>query len=719
MKAMRTHLLVVTLLLAAFSSFSFRSYAQQSALPLPGCKATPELRRILDEKLDRNLLEKMKFAERMAYQRRVLEELMARYPREFEPMQRYSDLMSQDALDEYPAIRSRWVQQAKDHPEDPLALLVAGSSLIGRDTPEAIRLLEEAKTKAPDFPLPALNLAKIYSSGKRADLSKMKENLDAYFAACPASIDRPAQWLLVKDEQLQPKVAASLRARLQTETDPKRLEAYATLWGLEFRTRPPTEHDALRAQVAQDLKQLETLNPKGDAEWRAFLITGYKQSGAAKETVTAKEDGLIRDFPHSDQAWEIVYDRWEKAHKEPEDQTDTKSWTKYQREYEEALKGWIRDYPDNSYLQQDAWFFSIQNDDGVSEQDGIAAMDSFLQSSRDFDAPREYDYSDISAAEFLIQNRWQPARALDLLQEAKAVMEKNRAADAGKDNVSDEDLKNQEESHIGKDQSIDGLILKAAMQAGQPEQALKLKSAVEAPVPEEKKLQSGYWLNRARLEVIEKHTQDALAYYQLALFTRAQAPKAWWRGKLRDDLTDEAHALWKEQGGTETAWAVWNKPAGGAEQTQEGRWEKPTKEIPNFELSDLSGKTWRLKELDGKTLFINLWATWCGPCQRELPHLEKFYEKVKGRSDVQVLTFDLDEELGVVAPFMKEKGYTFPVLPAYSTVVSLLDGFAIPQTWVVDPRGVWQWRQLGFSGGNDADFEKEMLDRLESTKTGQ
>jgi len=316
MKAMRTYSSVVTALLAAFSSFSFLSYAQ-SALPLPGCKAAPEVRRILDEKLDRNLLEKMKFAERMAYQRRALEDLMARYPREFEPMQRYSDLMSQDALDEYPAIRSRWVQQAKEHPEDPLALLVAGSALIGRGTPEAIHLLEEVRAKAPDFPLPALQLARIYSSGKRADLSKMKENLEKYYAACPASTDYRAQWLLVKDEQLQPKVAASLRVRLQTETDPKLLEAYTTLWGLEFRTRPPKEHDALRAQVAEDLKRLETLNPKGDAEWQAFLITGYKQSGAAKETVTAAEDGLIRDFPHSDQAWEIVSHRWKKNTRSP------------------------------------------------------------------------------------------------------------------------------------------------------------------------------------------------------------------------------------------------------------------------------------------------------------------------------------------------------------------------------------------------------------------
>jgi len=109
----------------------------------------------------------------------------------------------------------------------------------------------------------------------------------------------------------------------------------------------------------------------------------------------------------------------------------------------------------------------------------------------------------------------------------------------------------------------------------------------------------------------------------------------------------------------------------------------------------LSGKTWRLKDLAGKKVFINVWATWCGPCQGELPHLQKFYEKVKDRSDIQVLTFNLDDDLGLVAPYMKEKGYTFPVLPAVSTVVTLLDGFAIPQNWLIDPEGVWRWKQIG------------------------
>jgi thiol-disulfide isomerase/thioredoxin len=87
-----------------------------------------------------------------------------------------------------------------------------------------------------------------------------------------------------------------------------------------------------------------------------------------------------------------------------------------------------------------------------------------------------------------------------------------------------------------------------------------------------------------------------------------------------------------------------------------------------------------VKSLNGKVVLINLWATWCGPCNAKLPQLQKLYDQAKGRPDLQILTFNIDEDLGLVEPFVKEKGYTFPVVPAYSYVVNLLNGYAIPKT---------------------------------------
>jgi thiol-disulfide isomerase/thioredoxin len=509
-------------------------------------------------------------------------------------------------------------------------------------------------------------------------------------------------------------VAVALRARLEKETDPKRLLDYETLWGLEFRTRPPAEHDALRKQVAADLTRLQSLNPKGDAEWAAFLIKGCKESGAPQKTITAMEDRLSRDYPSSDRADGIEEERWGKAHKLPEDQSDAVAWKKYWKAYEEAVKGWIAKYPNDVELQRYMLFDSVSNDETLPEKEGLAVLDQYLNNMADYALPSSGHL--MNAAEFLTDHGWEPGRAIELLNQASPLMARENERSRQDDNLTADEANQRVESELRRSQWEAGLLLKAAKRAGQPEAAERLRATIEGNPPENKKYLSGYWWNRARLADLYNHKQDALAYYQLALQTRVEPPKAW-GGKLRDDELDEAKALWRELGGTETAWAVWSKsPAGKAEELAEGRWEKPKKEIPAFELADLSGKTWRLKELGGKTLLINLWATWCGPCNEELPRLEKFYEKVKDRSDIQILTFDIDEDLGLVAPYLRDKGYTFPVLPAYSAVVSLLDGFAIPQNWVVDPKGVWRWSQIGYGGETQADFEQDMLQKLDSMK---
>jgi thiol-disulfide isomerase/thioredoxin len=714
------------MLMAAFLSCSFISEAQ-TALPLPGCDASPEVRKVLDEKLNPDALEKMKYPERSVLQRQVLEDLIAKYPRELQPNEMLKDDVGWTGTkEENEALRDQWVKRAKENPGDPLALLLAGEVLKGKDTPEAIRLMEAAKAKAPGFPWPAMQLAQLYRNGKYADPVKSKENTEIFYSLCPAYTagggqygfgNQMAGWLLQKDLTLLPKLDAALRARLETETDPKRLEdGYEVLWGREFLTHQPQEYDAVRAQIVQDLKRLEALNPKGDAEWRSFLIGGYTQSGASDEAITAMEDALIRDFPQSSKAEWRVRNNWDKDHKKPEPDADAAAWDRYNKEKEAAVKGWIHDYPDDVYLQREGMYEAVKEDLAVSEQDGLAAMDTYLQALKDYKGANMMSYGDYDPIQFLLDHGWQPARALDMLKETSAIKGNGHSKIDWSGDISDDDLKRFKHYQDREDQHAVSLMLKADKMAGKPEEAMKLRAAIEVPPPEDKKLQLDYWWNRARFAALQNQNLDALIYYRKALDLRTEAPKPY-QGRLRDELMDEPHAIWKTLGGTEEAWALWSKtPSTTTVQQAESPWEKVTKAMPSFELSDLSGKTWRLKELQGKTVLIVSWATWCGPCREELPHLEKFYEKIKNRSDIQVLTLSVDENPGAIAPFMKKAGYTFPVLPAYS--IEEIRGL-VPQTWVVDPHGVWQWGQRGFDEKTDAAFEKEMLEKLETAKGGQ
>jgi thiol-disulfide isomerase/thioredoxin len=113
---------------------------------------------------------------------------------------------------------------------------------------------------------------------------------------------------------------------------------------------------------------------------------------------------------------------------------------------------------------------------------------------------------------------------------------------------------------------------------------------------------------------------------------------------------------------------------------------------------------------------INVWAINCGPCQAELPKLQKLYQQVKDRPGLQILTLNVDEDAGAVAPFIKEKGFTFPVLPAYNFVISLLDTIGIPQNWIIDPKGNWRPATSGFNA-SDSQWADTILAKMQSVKT--
>jgi thiol-disulfide isomerase/thioredoxin len=386
----------------------------------------------------------------------------------------------------------------------------------------------------------------------------------------------------------------------------------------------------------------------------------------------------------------------------------------------------MRDFPDVPFLGYD-WFWAIfyEKDEIVSQADGIAAMEAYrrfhvehaMKPALKYIYPPLLPWPDLGAAEFLMRHRWQPERALALLRDGEARFATERKRRRQDDDLTAEQLAGLDWTDFHELQGLATLILDAAKLVGRPGESSSLRASIEGPPPTDKRLESGYWWIRAKLAVLEGRRVDALAYYQLALQKRLEEPQ-FFRGRLRDELTDETRALWKEMGGSETAWAAWSKPApGGIYELTEVRWKKAQKQLPPFELTDLSGKMWRLKELAGKSLMINLWATWCGPCNAELPYLQKMYEKVKGRTDIQILTFNIDENLGLVAPFLKEKGYTFPVLPARGFVTSLLGDYGIPQNWIVDPKGTWRWVGGGFDP-RDPNWMENSIRMLESVKAG-
>ena len=689
---------------------------------LPGCEAPSTLRKIVKDQLNSPEFNRLAYDDQIVRKQQVLSELMKRYPREVEPYNLWISSAREDQMvrpELLANLQKDYSTRAAAHSEDPLALYVAAHALIGTDTPQSISLLEKAQSLAPGFGGSSLDLAQIYSSGKFADKEKFADQLTRFWTACPTSQNEEARWMLVKNPELQAKVVAALRPMLATTNDPERLKDYEFLWGLEFRTTPPPKYGELRQQVAADVKRLQSVkNPHPNAAWAGLIVKGEKQSEAAPDVIRVKEDALIAAYPHSDEANGIVTKRWEKAHPKPTDQKDTAGWKAYNDAKWAMMQQWMQQYPD-SYSPAGYYRLIFAPDDAISdEQQGLAMAEKCVSDGTAFFPPSMRMYTYYSACSKLLDRRWAPAKALEYAQQTKEWQDRAAAVYRAQDDHSESDLKDHEKNEADMGRYFDSKLLLAAMRAHRPDAITSsMKAAVEAPRASDDKDESGYWLRRARLAAIEGQQQDALGYYQLALRTRPKPP-SYVEGKLQDDLGDEAHALWKERGGSEVAWAAWSTPSTTADaaKADDARWEKPTKTLPTFQLADLTGKSWSVQSLNGKVVLLNLWATWCGPCNAELPQLQKLYEQTKSRKDLQILTLNIDEDPGLIEPFMKEKGYTFPVVPAYSYVVNLLNGFAIPQNWVLDAKGQWDWTQVGY--GSDDTWVKDMLAKLDAVKTG-
>jgi thiol-disulfide isomerase/thioredoxin len=739
---------VLLLLLSTPSAFA------QSTLALSGCEPPPEVRQALEGLLSQDALTRLPLKDRFALEQPTLNALQAKYPRDYSLAEQQLNLAKQRqiaahdqaaidaARQKVDAQRDAWVKNAKDHPDDALALLLAAKGQFGKDTPDAIRLLEAARMKAPGFPWPAHELATLYSRGKFADDAKMRETMTAFYTLCPAWTpdttygSSTENFMLRKDLPLMTKTAAALRAQLATALlatppDPKSLQSYQVLWQREFLTRPPAEHDALREQIRQDLKRLEAAVPSGDAAWRGFLIEGYKLSGATKDELAQMQDAVARDFSHSAAAESKVWEQWNKAHPRPDGQKDLEAWKAYYAADVDQTKAVIRDFPDDAFARSSSLLEIALDDEFISREDGIAALDRYQQMMDTYGPFGTLSFGPADPARFLLDHGWQPERALELLKKTQTYKNGGHSNPQWSDDIADADIRRFSRNLQTEDRANLGLILKAAALANKPEEALKFRDAIEEQPPTDKNALEQYWTNRARLAALDKHPQDAIAYYRLALDTRTHQPE-YRHGLLRDNLTAEFHDQWRAQGGSEEAWlaanpsaaspdgkAILAKDAAAAKKPDaQGDWRNAPKNLLSFQLSDFSGKTWGLKDFSGKVVMITTWATWCEWCRLEDQYLEKFYEKEKGRKDLAILSFDLDENPGQVLPFMQQQGYTFPVLAAFSIPDNMTQ--SLPRTWIIDPNGNWLWEKVGYDESQAyADFEKEMLGRIDKAKASQ
>ncbi len=119
------------------------------------------------------------------------------------------------------------------------------------------------------------------------------------------------------------------------------------------------------------------------------------------------------------------------------------------------------------------------------------------------------------------------------------------------------------------------------------------------------------------------------------------------------------------------------------------------KVAPDFELQTMKGEFVQLSDYRDEIVMLNFWATWCVPCQREMPDLEKLYQN----TDIKILAVNLIEtetKYDDILNFAEDNSLTFPILlDNGEQATDLYHILSVPTTYLIDEKGVIQYRAFG------------------------
>jgi len=133
---------------------------------------------------------------------------------------------------------------------------------------------------------------------------------------------------------------------------------------------------------------------------------------------------------------------------------------------------------------------------------------------------------------------------------------------------------------------------------------------------------------------------------------------------------------------------------------------------PDFTLRSVGGPNMRLAEQRGQVVLVNFWATWCGPCRQEMPHLSRLYDRYRSSGFV-LLGVNIDDDPRAAADLATKLGLQFPVLLDTDKQVSrAYDMSAMPATLLIDRNGRVRHIHRGYRDGVERTYEEQVRNLL-------
>jgi thiol-disulfide isomerase/thioredoxin len=704
---------------------------------------------------------------------RGIEALLAKYPDDFWIRRAFIDsraggssaliLRVSSGIPNGPVEESVIAQFQKDYasrPEDPEAAYLYAYSLIHKDTNKSVEILTSIIQKTPDFPAALLTLAGLHGYPNWSDQTKIRKYTESFLARCPDTTESRIASLATQLDKSDALIAytKALRARIAGKADEATLTLYPSLWRLESKIALPAESTEFKKLIEGDLKFLEGLDKTKFAMASTILLQGYERTGNTEGMNKLAEDTTqLSSMRTLNQTTSFLraQTEWARTNPSPSSTSTAEERTAYYKKQLQFLDELRKKMPQNPNLLTQR-FTALASLPGTTDEVLIQEGGSLLATLRNqnsgivllsgtsptFEVLRiwakrglELDLipsliQEVVASQTRVPASSSPIQQSDLYGGLQTLSNENRAWTANtsawavlvttyvKKSRLDQarsTLAEWEKALNERRKRADAIRENQARSVTSSERTSmtpvsSMESAIVSGIPND---ESRYYEGCAQLAAAEVRTLDALTYYQASLrlmYGRSSS------NIMELDAGKDADALWKKLGGSQAAWSLWldsikTMPAPKMVPSRAAA----NRAIPQFSMQDQKGKTWTLDNLKGKATLINVWATWCGPCRKELPFLQQLYEQTKDRSDIQVITLNIDQDRSLIEPFLKTNKLSFPALFASSFVTEFAGPIGVPTTWISDETGTIRSETLGYRD-DGSEWIPQTLKQIESIR---
>ena len=587
------------------------------------------------------------------------------------------------------------------HPDDARYLYFYGRALVGYQTREAIEYLNRAIARDARLPWTYVVLMEIYESPKFSDPLKLGDAMIAFTQLCPDNLSVYSHLHLVENPGTVRVLAGRLRRAIETRTGSGIGEYYSMLWPAELRAAD-SEHAAdVKRQIAADLPRVRELDPQSyHVQAEAYRLTG--DTAMAEYT-----EQKVKDAPKRQTVRQAI-DGWLLTHHPPARDAAPEDRVRSEQEVLAASATWVRDWPEEPY----AWSkrFEIVARQKETTSDELKQLgDKVVEVAHRHPARWSVNPEVLMVAREWNRRGLRVADCAKLAAEAVVLIQHAPSQES--------DLWSTPQSDSQYEARVIGSLFDAYDIQTQTAIQLQDYTQTEATIGEMKiwldrhhtdnlRPFSSFNLAKARLAEAQDHPLDAVGFYQRAIQTGSFDAEVMARTRAlfeQNYVSREPFETWLTRPPDPQLWVDWYNPA--------SRWTRLDQPMDAFHAADLTGRMWTAADLKGKATLIAAWATWCEPCLTQLAEVEKLHSLTKDRHDVQVITLNLDEDASKVEPFVRQHGFTFPVIPATEAVKGWAPGVVLPHAWIADASAHLR-RETSVFDARIANWAQDVLDQL-------